>query len=51
MLSKLTASLAMNRNKENRLQLPLEMLDKKSMPEFIAELFTYTPTILADAMH
>ena len=50
-LAKISAYLAMNKAKDNQLKMPFEMIDSKSLPEFYSELLSFTPSILADAIH
>jgi len=51
MLAKINAYIARNKSKNNEVQMPFGMIDSKSMAEFYADLFTYAPCILKDAIH
>ena len=51
MLAKVNAYLALNKAKNNELQMPMGMIGAKSMSEYFSELFSYAPSILTDAFH
>ena len=51
MLAKVNAYVANNKSKNGEVHMPFGMIDSKSMAEFYTDLFTYSPSILRDAMH
>jgi hypothetical protein len=51
MMAKVNAYVANNKAKNGEVHMPFGMIDSKSMAEFYTDLFTYSPSILKDAIH
>ena len=49
MMAKTHAAFAKNAGED--LDIPMEMMDTRAMAEFYAELLSYGPSILKDAVH
>lgn len=50
MMAKMNAEFAKKTGGEE-IDLPMEMMDTRAMSEFFAELLSYAPSILKDAVH
>lgn len=51
MIAKMNAEFAKKTGNEDHIDLPMEMMDTRAMSEYFAELLSYCPSILKDAVH
>jgi hypothetical protein len=50
MMAKTNAKVANKKNADDDVNIPMGMMDTKAMSEFFAELLSYGPAILKDAV-
>lgn len=50
-IAKTNAKIAKKKEANENVEAPMEMIDAKSMAEFYAELLSYAPSLLLEAVH